>query len=231
MCGRFSLKTSPDTLERIFGRPIPAGYRPRFNVAPTQEVLALVSDHGETRFGMLRWGLIPFWARDPSIGNRMINARCESVAEKGPFRDAFQKRRCLVVADGFYEWQTRPGGRYPMWVRTATGEPFAFAGLWERWRRGAEPILSCTILTTDANPFMARIHDRMPVILGAEEGERWLSEDAGEAELREILDGARSVELQAHEVSTLVNNPSNDVPECIEPVETVEETLTLPGFE
>lgn len=230
MCGRFSLKTSPDTLERIFGQPVPPGYRARYNVAPGQEVLAIVSEADEPRPEMLRWGLVPFWAKDPTIGTRLINARCESIFDKPAFRDAFRRRRCLILADGFFEWQRRSDGKQPMWVRTSSGEPFAMAGLWERWDRGPEPIRSCTIVTTVANPFMAGIHDRMPVIMGPEDGRRWIDHDTGEDELQDLIGASISVELQAHEVSKLVNRPGNDVPECIEPVEVEPEPLTLPGL-
>lgn len=229
MCGRFSLKTTPDTLERIFGHPAPPGYRPRYNVAPSQQLLAIVSGEGEERPAMLRWGLIPFWAKDPSIGNKLVNARSESIRDKPAYRNAFRKRRCVILADGFYEWQKRPDGKHPMWVRTTSGEPFAMAGLWERWDRGAEPIVSCTILTTDANPFMQAIHTRMPVILEGDARRAWLAEGAEEPALLDLLAAAREVELHAHEVSTMVNSPANDIPECIDPIDPDLELLSLAG--
>jgi putative SOS response-associated peptidase YedK len=175
---------------------------------------------------MLRWGLIPFWANDPSIGNRLINARAESVAEKPAFRDALRRRRCVILADGFYEWQRRDDGKYPMWVRPVTEEPFAMAGLWERWDRGNEPIESCTILTTDANPFMRTIHTRMPVIFDDEGRSTWLSADAEDPRLLDIVNTTQKVSLRAHEVSKLVNSPANDRPECIDRV-APEEKLSL----
>jgi putative SOS response-associated peptidase YedK len=228
MCGRFSLKTTPDTLERIFGHAAPPGYRPRYNVAPGQQILAIVSGDGEERTAMLRWGLIPFWANDPSIGNRLINARAESIARKPAFRNALRRRRCVILADGFYEWQRRDDGRYPMWVRLATEEPFAMAGLWERWDRGKVPIESCTILTTEANPFMRTIHTRMPIIFDDEARSTWLSADAGDARLLNILDISQEFPLRAHEVSKLVNSPANDGPECIDRVDPSEKiSLTL----
>jgi putative SOS response-associated peptidase YedK len=229
MCGRFSLKTTPDTLERIFGHAAPPGYRPRYNVAPSQEVLAIVSGDGPERAAMLRWGLIPFWAKDPSIGNKLVNARSESIQEKPAYRNAFRRRRCVILADGFYEWQKRPDGKHPMWIRRHNGEPFALAGLWERWDRGEQPVVSCTILTTDANPFMQTIHTRMPVILEGEARRAWLAEGPSEEELFGLLAGAAGVELQAHEVSTMVNNPSNDLPACIEPIDAEPELLPLAG--
>jgi putative SOS response-associated peptidase YedK len=230
MCGRFSLKTTPDTLERIFGHAAPPGYRPRYNVAPTQEVLAIVASQAPERLAMLRWGLIPFWAKDPSIGNKLINARCESIQEKPAYRNAFRERRCVVLADGFYEWQRQADGKHPMWIRPPGGEPFAIAGLWERWGRGDEWIVSCTILTTGANPFMQPIHDRMPVILGEVARRAWLSEGAEETDLFGLLAEAQDVELRSHEVSTLVNNPANDLPECVDPVEPEPEPLMLGIF-
>ena len=220
MCGRFSLKTTPDTLERIFGHSAPPGYHPRYNVAPSQEVLAIVAEDGAERPAMLRWGLVPFWAKDPGIGNKLVNARAESIAEKPAFRAAFRKRRCLILADGFYEWQQRRDGKHPMWVHLPDGAPFALAGLWERWDRGEHPLETCTILTTDANPFMRTIHTRMPIILDAAAGKAWLDAAASETELHDLLAASAEVELEAHEVSRLVNNPANDRPECIEPMES-----------
>lgn len=227
MCGRFSLKTTPDALERIFGHPAPAGYHPRYNVAPSQEVLAIVAEEGVERPAMLRWGLIPFWAKDAAIGNKLVNARAESIAEKPAFRNAFRKRRCLILADGFYEWQQRSDGKHPMWVHRPNGEPFALAGLWERWDRGEHPVETCTILTTDANPFMRTIHTRMPIILDAGAGRAWLDAAASEGALHDLLTTSGEVELEAHEVSRLVNNPANDRPECIEPMESEESLVPL----
>lgn len=231
MCGRYTLKTDAETLERIFGHPVPTGYQPRYNIAPAQQVLTILAEGDEVRPAMLRWGLIPFWADDPAIGNRMINARAESVAEKPAFRNAFRKRRCVVLADGFYEWQKRPDGKRPLWIRTRDEQPFAFAGLWERWDRGADPIESCTILTRDASPFMRDIHHRMPVVLDAAAVNEWLSPEADDGRLQELINSAETMDFQAHEVSTLVNSPTNDLPECLDPVEEEAPTLALPGFE
>ena len=227
MCGRFSLKTTPDTLERIFGHAAPAGYRPRYNVAPSQEVLAIVTDAEGERPAMLRWGLIPFWAKDASIGNKLVNARAESIGEKPAFRNAFRKRRCLILADGYYEWQAAPGGKRPMWVHLPDGEPFALAGLWERWDRGESPVESCTILTTEANPFMRRIHTRMPVMLNAEARRAWLDPESGEGTLQALIAAAPEVELAGHEVSRMVNSPANDQPGCIEAVAPIEAVASL----
>lgn len=230
MCGRFSLKTTPDALERIFGHAVPPGYRPRYNVAPSQQVLAIISGEGEERPAMLRWGLVPFWAKDPSIGSRLINARAESIGEKPAYRNAFRRRRCVILADGFYEWQQRSGGKYPMWVRLSDGEPFAMAGVWERWDRGDEPLESCTILTTEANDFMRTIHTRMPIILTEEARGAWLAPDTQENALRELMADGQTVELRAHEVSKLVNSPANHLPGCIEPVGWSDELAPTPDI-
>ncbi|MFW6079963.1 MAG: SOS response-associated peptidase [Gemmatimonadota bacterium] len=221
MCGRFSLATPRDVLIEEFGAPeFTFDYRPRYNIAPTQPVAALVRDGDGARIGPLRWGLIPHWAEDPSIGNRMINARAETVHRKPSFRAAFRRRRCLILADGFYEWaRLEDGGKAPYRVHRRGERPFAFAGLWERWRPGGEdePIHSCTIITTDARPELRDIHPRMPVILPAEDRERWLHEDAGTDALRRLLRPYPGDDLEAYRVSRVVNSPRNDGPECFEP--------------
>jgi putative SOS response-associated peptidase YedK len=181
----------------------------------------VVANNGDQQIEFFRWGLIPFWAEDPAIGNRMINARSETLAEKPSFRAAYRRRRCLVLADGFYEWRKEPGSRSktPYLVRMASGEPFAFAGLWEAWRPDDTPVLSCTIITTRPNELVAPIHNRMPVILPREAYDLWL--DPGEkrpAELDPLLGPYPAAEMTAYPVSRIVNNPQNDVPEVVEPV-------------
>ncbi|HEV2131246.1 MAG TPA: SOS response-associated peptidase, partial [Longimicrobiaceae bacterium] len=172
---------------------------------------------GAPRTVRLRWGLIPAWAKDPAIGNRMINARAETLAEKPAYRQAFAKRRCLVLADGFYEWQRVGGRKVPMRIRLASGRPFAIAGIAERWQpAGGEPVESCAIVTTAASTFMQPIHDRMPVILGRGERSRWLEPSTDTAELLELLQAASQSELDAYPVSLLVNSPANDRPGLIE---------------
>lgn len=218
MCGRYSLKASPDELKRALGLEAPPGYHPRYNIAPTQEVLAVTAEEDGTHPRLLRWGLVPFWADDPAIGNRMINARAETVAEKPAYRGAFARRRCLVVADGFYEWQRGPDGKRPMRIHKRSDEPFVFAGLWERWDKRGRPLETCTILTTAASPLMAPIHDRMPVILDGPGREAWLSPASGPETLLPLLRPYGADDLEAYEVSTLVNNPSHDIPECLDPV-------------
>lgn len=220
MCGRFTLATPVEELAEEFGlvRPLP-DLRPSYNVAPTQEV-AVVRASGEgRRLEMLRWGLIPAWADDPGIGSRMINARSETVAEKPSFKRAFKARRCLIPADGFYEWQKTNGGKQPHYVRMKNGSPFAFAGLWERWSGDEEEVRSCTILTTGANELVSEIHQRMPVILPSEDYELWLDPDVNEPDLLLPLLAPYPVEdMEAYPVSRRVNSPSNDEPGCVERV-------------
>ena len=220
MCGRFTLTASPDDLKARFGvDPGDLDVTPRYNVAPTDNVLTVVN-RGQVRAQMMRWGLIPFWAKDAKIGSRMINARAESVVEKSAFREAFQRRRCLVVADGFYEWRKEGKLRVPMRVILNSSEVFGFAGLWETWKApDGELVRSCTIVTTVANSLLAPVHDRMPVILSREAEACWLDTSVTDtAELRELLLPYPSSEMHVYEVSPVVNKVDNDTPECIIPV-------------
>src|ERR687898_1757828 len=167
MCGRYTLKTPVEKLAEEFGfEASSAELPPNYNVAPTQQVAAVLEEGGERRLEMLRWGLIPSWADDPGIGSRMINARAETAPEKPSFRRAFRGQRCLIPADGFYEWKRENGGKQPYYFRMQDGRPFAFAGLWESWDKGGDgPLRTCAILTTRANSVLSGIHERMPVIL------------------------------------------------------------------
>jgi len=202
----------------LFGADETPNSEPRYNVAPTQPVAAIrIGSAAETReIVFLRWGLIPHWADDPSIGNRMINARAETVSSKPSFRQAFKKRRCLVVADGFYEWQKVDGKKQPFYIHLKDDQPFGFAGLWERWSGKGEEIQSCTIITTEPNELMKPIHNRMPVIVQQEDYDRWLNPafEDGKA-LQQVLRRYPTELMAAYPVSTLVNNPRNDVAECI----------------
>ncbi len=219
MCGRYTLTTPVKTLAEEFGitGPLPE-VSARYNIAPTQEVAAVLAEDDERHLEMLRRGLIPSWADDPAIGSHMINARSETAAEKPSFRGAFKKRRCLIVADGFYEWQKVNGGKQPYYIHMEDGSPFAFAGLWESWSKYGEEIRSCTILTTDANDLVGGIHHRMPVILPHENYDVWLDPDMREAEpLLDLLRPYREDVMEAYPVSRRVNKPSNDEPSCIEP--------------
>jgi putative SOS response-associated peptidase YedK len=221
MCGRYTLASPDDTIAEVFDLTTDPTLVPRYNIAPTQDVAVLRTPpaHDVREIEMLRWGLIPSWAKDPAIGNRMINARSETVDQKPSFKAAFRRRRCLVVADGFYEWQRLTHGKQPHYIRLTDGEPFAFAGLWERWE-GADGIVieTCTILTTAANELMAPLHDRMPVILERSHHDLWLDPEMGEARaLKPLLEPYPSEKMTAHAVSKLVNNPGNDDPKCVQP--------------
>jgi putative SOS response-associated peptidase YedK len=222
MCGRYTL-TNPGTIVADFlGVEEALQMQPRYNIAPTQDA-PVARARGESdgrELVLLHWGLIPGWAKDPTIGNRMINARMETVADKPAFRAAFRRRRCLVAADGFYEWAKRPGGKQPFHIRRADRGPIAFAGLWEHWEKGSEgPLESFTILTTDAKGVAREIHDRMPVLLPPEDFASWLDPGLQDAdELQRLLAERQRVPLEAVAVSRTVNNPANDGPDCLQPI-------------
>jgi len=229
VCGRYAFYTPTEAVVRLFGvtENHAPDLTPRYNIAPTQEVpvVRLSADGGggtqpARELALVRWGLVPFWAKDPSIGNRMINARGESVAEKPAFRAAFSRRRCLVPADGFFEWQKTVTGKQPWYIHARDGQPLAFAGLWEIWdAKGTQaPLASCTIVTTRANDFMKRLHDRMPVILDEEAREAWLDPETPKPLLKGLLEPLDDERLAAYPVSRKVNSPSNESPELLEPV-------------
>ena len=221
MCGRFALTVDPADLQDAFPEFIfPAQGTPRYNIAPSQPILALPND-GTNQADFFVWGLIPSWSKDPSIGNRMINARAETLAEKPAFRSAYKYHRCLIFADGFFEWQARPGlkSKVPHFIRLKLGAPFAFAGLWEHWQSadGSE-VRSATIITTEPNELMASIHNRMPVILKPDTYAQWLdSAPQSPNRLNNLLVPYPSGEMEAYPVSTLVNSPGNDRAECVLP--------------
>jgi putative SOS response-associated peptidase YedK len=221
MCGRFTITATPDQLQQAFpGIAVPAQMTPRFNVAPTQPI-AVVPNDGRKAVDFFLWGLIPSWAKDPSIGNRMINARAETLAEKPSFRTAYKRRRCLILADGFYEWKQTPGqkGKTPHFITLKDHQPFAMAGLWEQWFSpdGSE-IKSATIITTEPNQIMSQLHNRMPVILHPDDYARWI--DPGERDAKDLqsLLVPYTGEMGHYPVSKMVNSPANDVPACIVPV-------------
>jgi putative SOS response-associated peptidase YedK len=226
VCGRFT-QTDPDRIAREFsvtGEAPRVGLRPRYNVAPTQlaGVVRIVQPKKGRELGALRWGLIPSWAREPSIGARMINARVETLAEKPAFRDALRLRRCLVVADGFYEWQAQGRTKQPFCISRSDGGLLAMAGLWERWTSpDGEIIETFAVVTKPAVPPVAAIHDRMPAILSGAHHDAWLDPDLRAAEALLELLAAPSPPLMTVPVSTLVNKPANDGPECIAPVAVV----------
>jgi putative SOS response-associated peptidase YedK len=224
MCGRFTLRTPAERLVQQFSCVFPADLEPRYNIAPTQAVLAVrcESSSSERRVAPLRWGLIPFWAKEAAIGNRMINARSETVAEKPAFRAAFRRRRCLVPADGYYEWKKEGRQKQPFRIRLRDETPFGIAGLWESWDDPAsgQTIESCTILTTEANALTREVHERMPVILPRERYAEWLAPDLEDARcLLPLLQPFPVEPMQMDPVSTLVNNPRNDSSECVVPLE------------
>ena len=222
MCGRFTLTTDLEQLEERFSfHAANLSFTPRYNIAPSQSVLTIIEDEKGHRGGFLRWGLIPSWAKDAAIGNRMINARAETVAEKPSFRRALQKRRCLILADGFYEWRKEGKKKTPLFISLASREPFAFAGLWETWRPSDdETIHSCTIITTTPNALMESIHNRMPVILAREAETTWLDRTVTEPEkLLPLLVPYPNTLMDAYEVALTVNSPKNDSPACIAPLQ------------
>ncbi len=220
MCGRFALATDKEVLEMLFDLEIRADLPPRFNIAPSQEILAvrLSPEHGKKEAAFFKWGLVPFFADDETIGSRMINARAETVPQKPSFRNAFKKRRLLIPATGFYEWKKENGSKQPYYICRKDGKPFSLAGLWERWEKGKEPLESCTIITTEPNELIAPLHNRMPVIIPNSAYEDWLKEDPGK-DLSRLLTPSPAEELTAYPVSRLVNNPSQDRKELLEPIE------------
>ncbi len=218
MCGRFTIFADPERLAERFQASLPeAGLQPRYNAAPTQHLPVILND-GPRAIQLLQWGLIPFWAKDPTIGSRMINARSETLAEKPAFRTAFKKRRCLVLADGFYEWQKTATGKQPMRITLASGEPFAMAGLWEMWNApDGSPLRTFTIVTGEPNELVAPIHNRMPAILLPEHEAIWLDNAAEPAIWQHILRPYPAGRMSACPVSRRVNFVGNDDPSLVTP--------------
>lgn len=226
MCGRYNIIPDAPAWVTAFGLSENAGkgiseMSPNYNVAPTQDVSFVRKniENGERELVLAHWGLIPFWAKDTKIGYRMINARAETVAEKPAFRAAFRKRRCLIPANGFYEWKKSGSAKQPYLIRMKNEKPFAFAGLWEGWHNVEDDtnLQSCTIIVTEANEFMTQIHDRMPVILNPDDYGRWLDSDNDDG--ISLLTPCPDDWLDAYPVSTHVNSPRNNDPQCIERIE------------
>ena len=221
MCGRFALLAPGESLAEQFLLDSILALTPRYNIAPTQPVTAVrLNPHSQNReWTVLHWGLIPSWAKDMKFSSRMINARAETVADKPAFRAAFKRRRCLIPADGFYEWQKLNGRKQPMYIHARDGRPLALAGLWESWQSadGSE-IESCTIVTTEPNELMAPIHNRMPVIIEPEDYSMWLDPGPQPADALHLLRPYPAAKMAAYPVSSLVNSPRNDNPKCIEAV-------------
>lgn len=222
MCGRFTLTIDPYHLQEAFPwAVIPNDLQPRYNIAPSQPV-PVIPNTGDNKVTMYKWGLIPSWSKDPAIGDRMINARSESLAEKPSFRNPYRRRRCLILADGFYEWKQNPGmkSKQPVFIHLKDNRPFAFAGLWELWNSpdGSE-IRSCTIITTQPNSLLEPIHNRMPVILPPDAYKLWLTpEEQQPAQLYSLLVPYPADEMDAFPVSKMVNSPEYDAPDLVKPV-------------
>ncbi len=223
MCGRFTLTADPADLQAAFswvnfGN---AKLTPRYNIAPTQPI-PVVTNTGLNTLDFFSWGLVPFWAKDPSIGSRMINARAETLAEKPSFKNAFKRRRCLILADGFYEWQKIPNEKVkiPTYIHLKDKKPFAFAGLWEEWNSSdGSQILSATIITTEPNELIAPVHNRMPVILPEATYEQWLTpSEINPQNLSTFLRPFTAIQMETYPVSQIVNNPRNDQAACIQPI-------------
>jgi putative SOS response-associated peptidase YedK len=206
-------------LEKFSLPPVLPGFKPRYNIAPTQDQWTIALDsHGTPAVSARRWGLIPWWASDPAIGNRMINARSDSLAEKPAFRDPVRGRRCLVLAEGYYEWTGTGKSRVPMFFHMRGDAPFVIAGLWDRWAQGDTAVETCTVITTDAGPSAARYHHRMPALLNLDDARRWIDAATPLAQALALLKPSEPEDLEWHEVSRFVNSPANDSPECIRPV-------------
>ncbi len=222
MCGRFVLTTAGEALAEHFDLETAPALAPRYNIAPSQEVAVVRRRQveGSRELAMLRWGLVPHWARDPKMGARMINARSETVAEKPSFRDAFKRGRCLVPVSGFYEWQRSGKGKQPYYFRGKDERPLAIAALWDRWRGPENTVIeSCALLTTAANELMRPIHDRMPVIVEPANYRLWLDPASRNADrLHALLTPRTTDELEAFAVGTAVNNPRHDDATNVKPI-------------
>ena len=216
MCGRFTLITDISKIAAQFGVDPTLASQPRYNIAPTQNVVAVLKN-GAAHLDTLRWGLIPSWSKDEAMGARMINARAETLAEKPSFKNLLRNKRCLIVADGFYEWRSEGREKTPMYITLQDGQPFAFAGLWDVWKNPAgEPVQSCTIITTEPNELMASIHNRMPAILRPGAYEDWLNPQLRDPDvLTHWLSPYPTELMTARPVSKLVNNPRNDTAEVL----------------
>lgn len=213
MCGRVVQRSPLQDVADYFGAiwleqgpAIP----PRYNLAPSQDIQVIRSGQQRPEALMMHWGLIPSWAKDPSIGNRMINARAETAAEKPAYRDAFRRRRCIVPVDGFYEWQKLRAGKQPFYIHSRQGRPLALAGLWDRWSGDGRVIESCTILTTSPNELIRPLHDRMPVILSADQVRQWLDPRTSADALQALMRPCPADELEVYPVQMRVNSPAND---------------------
>jgi putative SOS response-associated peptidase YedK len=225
MCGRFIQISDPEKIRAsLFDLEMDAaelhGFSVRYNIAPTQNILTVLNTP-VPRFTLTHWGLIPFWAKDRTIGNKMINARAETLLLKPSFKTSLQKRRCIIFSDGFYEWKGAGKGKEPFFIRLKSRAPFGFAGLWDKWhdKQTGQDLLSSTIITIDANAALAEVHNRMPVILNPDHYKIWLSEkEVPDGALMHCLKPYSAQDMEVYKISTLVNNPGNDCAECIRPI-------------
>lgn len=219
MCGRFALSATTKDIEKLKPGFVPAAdFQPRYNIAPTQDIFVSLND-GKYEISTAKWGLIPFWAKDASIGNKMINARSETLLQKASFKNPFKKKRCLIFADAFYEWKKIPGEKtkVPYLIKMKSGVPFTIAGLWDTWKSPEETVVSATIITTGPNALMEEIHNRMPVIINEASRELWLTQDDKFLDdIQNLLVPYPEDEMEAYPVSTKVNSPANDLPEIME---------------
>ncbi|GAB4244988.1 MAG: SOS response-associated peptidase [Stanieria sp.] len=224
MCGRFTQTNSSSEIAKAFNLADVPPLEPQYNITPTQQVATILRSDpkSEREFRWLRWGLIPYWAKDRNIGNKLINARAETVTQKPSFRSAFRHCRCLIMASGFYEWQQEENRKQPFYIQKKDRLPFGFAGLYSTWQpQAGETISTCTIITTEANEIMEQIHKRMPVILETDDYDLWLDPTRQQPELlQSLLQPYNSDKLQVYPVSTLVNNPRNNTPECLKLIES-----------
>lgn len=222
MCGRFTLFTDIEEIKERFDiqGSFDEEYQFSYNIAPSQSVLSVINDGVRNRLGYLRWGLIPFWAKDEKAGYKMINARAETIAEKASFRNAYKKKRCLIIADSFYEWKKTPERKIPMRIKLKNHAPFGMAGLWESWKSPEGiSIYSCSVITTVPNELMTSIHDRMPVILKPEDEKDWLNPSTNDpAYLQQYLKSFDSEQMEAFEVSTDLNSTKNNSPNLIQQI-------------
>ena len=220
MCGRSSLHDAPVSfLERFKLPPVIPGFQPRYNIAPSQEQLTiLLGSDGQPQLKPLKWGLVPSWATDHAVGSRMINARSDSLATRRSWEFLLRRRRCLILADGYYEWTSSGSTRTPMFFHLAGHRPFALGGIWDRWERDGEAVDTCAVITTDASRVAARYHHRMPVVLTLDVAEEWLDESTRTRRAVELMAPYEKPDLECYEVSRYVNSPANDSPDCIAPV-------------
>lgn len=209
-------------LERFSLPPMLPGFLPRYNIAPTQQQWTIARDGHSAPFArQMRWGLVPSWANDPSVGQRMINARAESLTEKPSFSTPLKKQRCLILADGYYEWKAVGKRKVPFYFRLADGRAFGLAGLWDRWDKGDAPLVTCTVITTAAGTRTSSYHHRMPVLFSDDAATAWLDDSASEAELLSLLAPYEAEDLEMYEVSRYVNDPANDSAECIQEMDGI----------